>query len=144
MMTLNRLAPQGEVQHYQTYSIKASQDTAVVAACKDVGCPNWQHGWETTVNELSTLGATQAQYIRTRSGRTFTETKAGDGHTVFRFEAFQRCFSDHSTKADVFTRRHGDWRGNPSGSVYRHTSAKDWTEDFAENQQRLVEAKQKG
>lgn len=144
MMHLNRIQPQGEVQHYQTYGISAGQDVAVVAACKDVGCQHWFHGWETVVDEASDLGKAQAHYIRTRSGRTFTEAWTGEGATVFRFEAFQRCFQDHNTVQDVFTRRHGDFRGNPSGQSYRHTSAKDWTEDFAENQMRLAEAKQKG
>lgn len=141
---INRISPAGDVEHYQTYSISAGSDVSVIAACKDVGCPHWNHGWETTVNELSGLGQAQAAYIRTRSGRAFTERKTAEGLTVFRFEAFQRCFQEHRTRPDVFTRRHGDWRGNPSGNVYRHTNASDWAEDFAENQQRLADIQQKG
>ena len=141
---LNRIQPQGEVHRYQTYSITAGSDVTVVAACKDVGCPHWAHGWETTVDERTSLGQAQAAYIRTRSGRTQTERKTAEGLTVFRFEAFQRCFQEHRTRPDVFTRRHGDWRGNPSGQSYQHTHAMDWVEDFAENQQRLNDAIQKG
>lgn len=144
MQTTNRIQPMGEVQYYQTYSIKAGIDVTVVAACKDIGCKAWYHGWETKVDELTGLGQAQATYIRTKSGRTFKEFKTMDGKTVFRFEPFQRCFQEHKTRPDIFTRRHGDWRGNPSGSTYRHANAKDWTEDFATNQQRLHDAQTKG
>lgn len=137
------IMPVGEVQYYQTYGIRAGQDTAVVAACKDVGCQNWLHGWEIALDESDTNQAFLAKVAR-NSGRTFRETRAGDGKTVFRFEPFQRCFEEHRTRPDIFTRRHGDWRGNPSGQVFTHTRPQDWVEDFAENQQRLNEAKQKG
>ncbi len=122
------------VEKYVTYSIAASRDTSVVAACKDVGCQAWAHGWETSVDESSELGRTQAAYIRTRSGRTFTERRTGEGLTVFRFESFQRCFAEHRTRPDILARRHGDWRGNPSGGIRHHTRAVDWIEDFRTNQ----------
>lgn len=140
------ITPAGEVQHYQTYTVRAGSDVTVVAACKDSGCQAWAHGWQTTVDERipGSLGTAQATYIRTKSGRTFTERKTLEGLTVFRFEAFQRCFQEHRTKPDVFIRRHGDWRGNPSGTVYRHTNAQNWIEDFAENQQRIVDRQQEG
>lgn len=138
--------PSGDARHYQTYSISAGSDVTVVAACRDVGCPHWQHGWETTVDERvpGGLGTVQALYIRSKSGRTFTERKTAEGLTVFRFEAFQRCFQEHRTRPDVLIRRHGDFRGNPSGQVYRHKTGRDWVEDMVENQQRLAEIRRKG
>lgn len=143
---MNRIQPQGAVHRYQTYTVTPGSDVSIVAACKDVGCPHWQHGWETTVDERvpDSLGQAQAAYIRTKSGRAFTERKTAEGLTVFRFEAFQRCFQEHRTRPDTFIRRHGDWRGNPSGQVYRHVKPLDWVEDFAQNQQRLNEAIKKG
>lgn len=140
----NRVQPRGEVHQYQTYSIQAGNDQGVVTACRDAGCQAWAHGWETTVDERTPLGLAQARYVRGQSGRTFTERKTAEGLTVFRFEAFQRCFTEHRTRPDVFTRRHGDWRGNPSGQVHVHARPQDWVEDFMEHQARIDQAAQKG
>jgi hypothetical protein len=144
MQQIFRLDPQGDVHLYQTYEVRAGRDVEIIAACKDVGCPHWTRGWETTVDEMTGLGQSQADYIRTKSGRTFTERKTGDGKTVFLFDAHQRCFREHRTRPDVFLRRHGDFRGNPSGRAFHHTGALEWFEDLIENQQRLNEAIQKG
>lgn len=140
-----RLPPIGPPSAYLTYSITASRDTGVVAACKDAGCQAWAHGWETTVDEATPLGANQAAYIRHKSGRTFTEQRTDAGLTVFRFESFQRCFTEHRTRPDVFTRRDGDWRGALRGGlVLRHKRAADWVEDFQEHEGFLADQRQKG
>jgi len=139
-----RVQPMMPVENYVTYGISASKDTGIITACKDAGCQAWQHGWETTVDESTPLGLNQARYIRTGSGRTFTEAKTGAGLTVFRFESFQRCFAEHRTRPDVYLRRHGDWRGNPSGQRFHHANAADWTEDFRANQDRINSEIQKG
>ncbi len=163
---LGRLAPVGEVWQYQTYTIRDAGDRTVVAACKDVGCPAWAHGWESAFNESDACGSTAtvqvmqqcarvrlgqgvcpgcgARYVRLESGRDFTEQHTEQGVTVFRFAAFQRCFRNHHTSPRLYVRRHGDWRGNPSGARYRHTRPQDWVEDFAENQQRLLAEIRKG
>ena len=143
-----RIPPQGRVGDYITYSISASRDTGVVAACKDVGCQAWAHGWETTADEtdLSPFGGkARADYIRRQSGRTFTERRTGAGLTVFRFEAFQRCFAEHRTRPDVFARRDGDWRGmQRGGRVMRHVRPADWVEDFQEHEGALAEQRKRG
>lgn len=138
------IMPIGPASAYLTYSITAGRDIGVVAACKDVGCPNWAHGWETTVDEATDLGRAQAAYIRQKSGRTFTERRTGAGLTAFRFEAFQRCFAEHRTRPDVFRRRDGDFRGNPTGQFIQHVRAQDWIEDFQEHEGRLADERQKG
>lgn len=128
-----RIQPNMPVGDYVTYSVSASRDTAVVTACKDAGCLAWAHGWETVVDESTALGVNQAGYIRTLSRRTFTEGRTEAGLTVFRFEPYQRCFAEHRTRPDVFVKRDGDWRGNPTGRRRRHANARDWVEDFQEN-----------
>ena len=139
-----RVQPVGDPADYITYSITAGRDTSVVAACKDVGCQNWAHGWETAVDEATDLGRAQGAYIRHKSGRTFTEQRTEAGLTVFRFEAFQRCFTEHRTRPDVFRRRDGDWRGNPTQRVFQHVRAADWIEDFQEHEGSLADERQKG
>lgn len=129
---------------YQTYSIAVPRDALVKAACEQVACQAWARGWESVIDETTPLGKQQAAYIRQHSGRTFREQKRGDGLTVFRFEAHQRCFADHQTRPELYAVRDGDWRGNPTGRVRRHTRAADWVEDFGEHQLRLVDQQQKG
>lgn len=139
-----RMTPVGAPGDYITYAIRAGRDTAVVAACKDVGCQNWLHGWNTLINEATDLGKAQAAYIRQQSGRTFTEQRTDAGLTVFRFEAFQRCFAEHKTRPDRFLVRDGDWRGNPTQRVMQHKRAIDWIEDFQEHEGSLADQRQKG
>lgn len=144
MQTVNRIEPNLPVGDYQTYSISARRDTTVVAACEQVGCPAWLYGWESKIDESTQLGQHQAHYIRTQSGRTFREQKTGDGLTVFRFEAHQRCFAEHRTNPEIYLVRDGDWRGNPTGRRRQHTRPADWVEDMQENQGRLIEAQERG
>jgi hypothetical protein len=139
-----RIDPVGPAQAYKTYQILSPLDTAVRAACEDAGCLAWRHGWETQVDERTDLGVAQATYIRQRSGRTFTERRTGEGLTVFRFEAFQRCFADHQTRPERYFVRGGDWRGNPRGDVREHVRPGDWVEDFGGHQQALADRLQEG
>jgi hypothetical protein len=144
----SRIQPLGPASAYLTYSISATRDTGVVAACRDVGCPHWRDGWDTIVDEsdLSPFGGkARADYIRSgQSGRTFREAHTATGLTVFRFDPYQRCFTEHRTRPDLFTRRDGDWRGNPTGRVYRHTRAEDWAEDFQEHEGALADQRKQG
>ncbi|MFE2311673.1 hypothetical protein ACFXC8_00480 [Streptomyces sp. NPDC059441] len=144
MQMVNRIDPNMPVGAYQTYSITAPRDAAVVAACEQVACPAWQFGWESKVDETTDLGKQQAAYIRQQSGRTFREQRTGDGLTVFRFEPHQRCFEEHRTRPEIYLVRDGDWRGNPTGRKRQHTRPADWVEDMTENQGRIVDLQQKG
>lgn len=140
----NRIDPNMPVHAYQTYSITSPRDTEVRAACEQVACEAWQHGWESAIDEGTPLGAMQAAYIRQSSGRTFREMKRGDGLTVFRFESGQRCFAEHKTRPEVYAVRDGDWRGNPTGRTRTHQRPADWVEDFGEHQLRLVDQQKEG
>lgn len=144
MQSVNRIDPAMPVGAYQTYSITSPQDVQVKAACEQVACPAWQFGWESVIDESAPLGQQQAAYIRTQSGRTFREQKRGDGLTVFRFEAHQRCFANHQTRPEIYLVRDGDWRGNPTGRQRQHTSPDNWLEDFGEHQQRIADQQKKG
>jgi hypothetical protein len=144
MQMVNRIDPNLPVSQYQTYSITAPTDSTIVAACEQVGCAAWLNGWDSVIDERTELGQQQAAYIRGQSRRTFREQKRGDGLTVFRFEAHQRCFEEHRTRPEIYLVRDGDWRGNPSGRQRQHTRPADWVEDMTENQGRIVDLQQKG
>jgi hypothetical protein len=141
---VNRIMPQGRVQDYQTFRVSTPRDGAIVQACKDAGCQAWAHGWTSLVDESTSMGRAQAHYIRWQSGRDFKESRSDGGMTVFTFAPFQRCFAEHKTIPEAYTVEHGDWRGNPSGSVRVHANAADWVEQFAENQLKLSDQAQQG
>jgi hypothetical protein len=133
-----RIEPGAPPAAFKTYSITSPRDETVKAACEQVGCAAWRHGWETAVDESAPLGQFQASYIRTQSGRTFRELKRADGVTVFRFEAGQRCFADHKTRPEFYLVRGGDWRAN-LGVLRRHSRPIDWVEDFCEHQEKVAD-----
>lgn len=141
---VNRHAPLGPSSAYVTYSISMPPDTGLKFTCQEVGCEYWRDGWETTVDEAADLGKAQASYIRWQSGRTFKETRTGDGLTVFRFESHQRCFKDHDTLPDLFVVRDGDWRGNPTKRGRVHANGLDWAEDFIEHEGALADIRARG
>lgn len=131
-------------QAYRSYLIVSPKDVTVRSACEDAGCLAWRHGWESAVDERTPLGQAQAAYIRTGSGRTFREQRNGAGLTVFRFEAGQRCFTEHRTRPERYLMRGGDWRGNPRGERRVHKRPADWVEDSGEHLGRLTEAIRRG
>jgi len=116
------------------YVISMPPDTMVRAACEDVACPSWLHGWETHVDEATPLGHDQASYIRHMSGRTFTEQRTAAGITVFRFAPRQRCFAEHRTRPARFLVR----------GIREHASVADWIEDAAEHVTYIEDNRKKG
>lgn len=149
MQTPFHLEPAAPAAAYKTYALVRPQGTHVkTASCVDVDCPQYWHGWVTEVDETSTLGQMQAHYIRSESRRLFVEERTREGFTRFTFEAGQVCFAEHQVAVErdpVFIVRGGDWRGDPLGEpARRHTSAQDWVEDFAEHQQMIADARERG
>lgn len=142
-----RIPRQVGAEHYQTYKMIQPSDQKIVVACEQAGCPYWTTGWDTIIDENTDLGATQAAYFRSgMSGRTFRELgKTGEGLTVFRFEAHQRCFEEHETVPEIFAVVGGDFRGNPRGTPARvHSRPDDWVEDFALNQAAIIDRINRG
>jgi hypothetical protein len=118
------------------YRLLMPPDIQVRAACEDVRCENWRHGWETHVDEATPLGREQAAYIRRLSGRTFTEHRTGAGITVFRFSSGQRCFAEHRT-------RPARWLV-AAGSVREHANMRDWVDDLGEHVTQIEDQRKKG
>lgn len=138
-----RIQPNMDPQAYQTYAYSRGRDIRRKAACQEVGCEAYRHGWESAFDESTELGRQQAHYVRTQSGRTFREYRSEAGLTVFRFEPYQRCFADHQTIAEAFYVRGGDWRLN-QGLIRRHANGRDWAEDMAEQLDTIRTAQERG
>jgi len=146
---MNRIDPNLPAQAYRTYEIAAPRATHWRdATCDEVGCRHYQHGWRTVVDETTVLGQRQAHHIRRESRRRYTEHRSEAGLTVFEFEAGQPCFAKHRARVErpeLYLVRGGDWRGNPLGvQTRRHSRPELWVEDFAENQDRLAMALERG
>lgn len=144
-----RITPRMPPQAYKTFQVLAPTATHFRdVACEHVNCIAQAHGWKTAVDERTELGAAQAHYIRTASGRKFTEDRTPEGLTVFDFEAGQQCFAQHKERLEVpaiYLVRGGDWRGNPLGIEARqHTRPEWWVEEFGEHQQKLADEIEKG
>jgi hypothetical protein len=138
-----RIAPALPVGAYKTYAVASPPDRSVRAACEQVGCLAYRHGWESHVDESTELGARQADYIRRLSGRTFREQRDAAGITVFLFEGGQRCFSEHQTRPELYVVRRGDWRQN-LGTIRQHSRPADFVEDFGEHQLALADRLKRG
>ncbi|SRR6266496_2438295 len=144
----SRIPPAAPVTAYKTYEILAplKQNGELYwrpASCAEIGCLNYQHGWET----ILPAGSDMIETVR-RSGRSYTEARTGDGLVTFTFEAGQPCFkaSEHRLPLDrprLYVVRGGDWRANV-GTIRRHTRPDDWAEDFVEHQQKIAGAIERG
>lgn len=138
------------------YRVHMPRDVTVKAACEDIGCEQWRDGWESAIDESTDCrgdprflcawvrggrmpcGACQARYIRSQSGRTFTEARAASGVTVFRFASGQRCFAEHRTRpARLFVETGGI-------RLREHTDLRFLAEDYTEHVGRLADQYQKG
>jgi hypothetical protein len=161
---LNRIQPVGPAEAYKTYQVASPLSTHFrPAACAEVDCEQCREGWRTVIDERTDLGMRQAAYIRSEC-RSVSLELAGGHHavngprryiearegpmTVFTFPPGQECFATHQVpleRPELYVVREGDWRGNPRGAAPRqHARAADWLEDFAEHQDQLATAHQRG
>lgn len=131
----------------KTYAIHSPLATHTrPATCVEVDCPNYLHGWRVHVEAV---GPELAHAAKT-SGARHKVVELSAGHTYLVFEAGQICFgaARHRIGVDrpqLFVVRDGDRRGNPRGTpVRQHTRPEHWVEDFAEHQQSLADAANKG
>lgn len=144
-----RLPPVGPAGAYKTYALSAPVATHFrEGTCTEAGCQARANGWRTAIDEATGLGQGQAHYIRSMSGRRFTEERLRSGLTAFTFEAGQECFDTHRVALErdpLFLVRGGDWRGNPTGlPPLLHSSGTAWVDDFGEHQERIAEEYERG
>lgn len=141
---LNRIDSPIGPENIRTFQILAPVSTHFrPATCAEADCPDHIRGWITVLE----LGDDRAEYVRRSSGRSFVETRDAT-HVTFTFKAGQTCFRPHRIRVDrpeIFIARDGDYRGNPRGTEpYRHKRAVDWADEFAENQDRIITAHERG
>lgn len=162
---INRAQPVGPAAAYKTYQVASPLATHHRdATCVEVDCEQRRNGWRTVVDERTDLGMRQAAYIRSAcrpeglvlaaghhaavdGPRRYIETREGP-MTVFTFAPGHECFATHRVpleRPELYVVRDGDWRGNPRGTGPRqHSRPELWLEDFAEHQDRIHTAIDRG
>jgi hypothetical protein len=131
---------------FRTFRIVAPLATHFVpATCAEVDCPQYLDGWKTIVPADSP----QAAYIRSGSGRGFTEVAQPGGLAEFSFPPGQRCFAsaDHKRRLEreeIFVFCGGDWRGNPLGTPPQRIGVTSWVDEFGEHQERIAQVFERG
>jgi hypothetical protein len=144
---VNRVEPAMPPEAYKTFQITAPVSTHWrKATCTEVDCPNYLNGWRVRIEGLDP----QMLHAARTSGRRHTELPVAEGETWLVFDAGQPCFraAEHRKRIDrpeLYVVRDGDHRGNPRGTKARlHQRPEHWTEQFAEHQQALADAHEKG
>lgn len=134
-------------ESYKSYVISQPLNTHWrSASCEEVGCDKFANGWRVRVEGLP---ADQLHAVRS-SGRSFQEFRVREGETWLEFAAGQPCFGTTKHRAPIgrpplYLVRDGDTRGNPRGTKARlHQKPDFWVEDFAEHQDALADAQQRG
>jgi hypothetical protein len=145
MRPTNRIAPLGQVQDYRTFQILAPASThRRKASCAEVNCTQYLHGWRVRVDGLDP----QMLHTAKTSGRKYTELHVAEGENWLVFEAGQSCFkmSQHSVpldKRELFIARDGDFRGNPTGNIRKHTRPEFWVEEMSLNLDKVRDRQQR-
>ena len=143
-MQMNRFEPQLPAEAMTTYQVSAPIQTHWrPATCEEVDCPNYILGWRTIVP----VDSPQAAYIRQDRSRSALEARSGDGLACFTFGPGQKCFEQHRKRLDReerFTKRGGDWRGNPRGERPIVLTSDQWVDDFGEHQETLADRLERG
>lgn len=146
MHRMNRIEPQGRMQDYKTYQIVSPLSTHWrPATCAEVECPEYEKGWRVRIEGLPP----EMIHTARTSGRKYSELEISANEHWLVFEPGQPCFRaplhrQLLDKQEIFIARDGDFRGNPTGNVRRHTRPEFWVEDFAEHQDRLAQQIQQG
>lgn len=146
MRPMNRIQPLGQVQDYRTFQILAPASThRRPATCAEAECSHYLNGWRVRVEGLDP----KMLHAAKTSGRKFSELHVAEGETWLVFEAGQPCFkaARHTIPLDrqeIFIARDGDFRGNPTGNVRKHTRPEFWIEDMQENNSKVRERLERG
>lgn len=140
------IVPRLAAADFKTYEILAPMPTHFrPATCREIECRGYIGGWSTSL----TADDPRCDYIRRSSGRRFREERNPDGTVTFLFEPGQMCFraSEHRVSLErepIYVVRGGDFRGNPLGTPARRHRAADWVNDFAEHQDGIASAIERG
>lgn len=144
-----RTEPDVPANAYQTFQIVSPAATHTrPGTCEEVECQSYLKGWRMKIDLGTELGQKQAHYIKHQSGRSYRVHDQRDGLVTLIFAPNQPCFQQHRVpleRPEIYRVKGGDFRGNPLRTPTRvHAKPEHWVEEFAENQDRIARAREKG
>lgn len=116
-------------------------------SCEEAQCQAYRNGWRTALLEGDGDFGDKSAYEIRHSKYSYIEERREDGFTVFTFAPGQTCFKG---LAGAHKRRKPDApefytvRDGRTGRVRQHNRPSDWVDDFANHQDTLVSAIEKG
>lgn len=141
------IVPNLGAEAFKTYEIIAPLSTHFrPASCLEANCRSYENGWQTRVlpgtPEHAMVLSLKGKYVYTGPVRQ------EDGTDLFTFAPGQPCFrqSQHRVRIErepFYVVRGGDGRGNPRGERRSHTP-ENWVNDFAEHQDKIATARERG
>lgn len=150
MQQINYPARRAGPEAYRTFGIVNPAETHwKPATCAEVDCANDRNGFIVTCDLRTAAGVRQARYVRDTVGRPYVHVfSEGDKVITFTFPA-GRCFVVHKLplgRPALFVVRNGDHRGSGRRPADRQVfdQPSHWAETFAEHQDRLATAAQRG
>lgn len=113
-------------------------------SCKEADCPHYLEGWITVVPTDSI----QAEYIRHKSGRHFTEKKIEGGLVEFHFSPGQACFGESHDGLRHESSPHRRPLDKQEIFIHRtmmgdriHKRSEDWTEHMNEETYKMQQGR---
>ena len=142
-----RISPAIPAHAMKTYQVVMPLATHYrPATCAEYECEAYLYGWQTIVPADSPA----AEYIRHDRTRRHVEERQPGGLACFTFGPGQQGFAgtehDHKLpngRPERFIERGGDWRGNPRREQ-RELRPDDWVDSFANHQDKLNTAHERG
>lgn len=144
-----QIQPTTPARAMQTFQVVAPKSTHTrVGTCEEVECRAYKNGWQMKIDLGTELGQRQARYIKHDSGRAYKVIDQRDGLVTLEFSGGQPCFAEHRVRLErpeIYRVKGGDFRGNPLKIPTRvHKKPEFWVEEFAENQDRIAKAIERG
>lgn len=153
---VTRVAPLMEPQYYKTYEVDMPLATHWRwVSCEDYECDPFLQGFVLTCDLSTELGQKQAHFALNDKTRSCSMQRVSETMVKFLYKPGNKCF--HNIPGDPLRHRlpigrppfylvaGGDWRGNPRGTpTMTHRRPEDWIDDFANHQDKLATAFQRG
>lgn len=149
----NRILPNLPPEYYKSYSLRQPLRTHFrPATCYEFECDEFVYGFVLTMDLSTELGQRQLYYVQHDKSRKCHLQRVDLQIMKAVYGPGNDCFEPKRSQHRVPIGRppfllvaEGDWRGNPRGTpVRRHRNVEDWVDDFANHQQALSDAYQKG
>jgi len=148
-----RIEPALGPEYYKSYSLRQPRNTHFrPATCEEFECDEFMFGFVLTMDLSTDLGQRQLDYVKRDKSRRCHLQRLSLNIMKAVYGPGNDCFEPKRSTHKILVGRppvllvaEGDWRGNPRRTPTRvHRRVEDWVDDFANHQQALADAVQKG